>query len=408
VNTVDVDVGGFSVKADYGAIAYLDNPTAQAFFGKFQIPLLPAPIPASNLSYTIDFATGTLIPPQPVDQAALNAAMAAWIRKGMEALQAGYLSPTINLPFPLPDNAKDLALPFGKYVVKYKLELIVPVIFSLYAPDDILSVPTIFVMASAGAEQFVAFAQGGFLIPAVKQQGQIVPLGNTLLYQTITKYLGDSAILSGTVSSVCRDKKKGAQLTVKAGSTKVINAKKILLAIPPVLDNLKFMDLDGDEKKVFGKWAYSGSWTSLIANPGLKEGTSITNVSPNNPQNFFLPASPFSHDFRQAAPGTFIVYAVGKTILTKAKAGALINEAVKNVGKAFGTTFDDPTYIGPLADHSPGSLRVSQKCLEDGFLKELQGMQGHRDTWYTGRAWSGDYSTLVWGHAESVVSRMFS
>jgi hypothetical protein len=87
---------------------------------------------------------------------------------------------------------------------------------------------------------------------------------------------------------------------------------------------------------------------------------------------------------------------------------ALVTDAVDSTEAALGSemTPTDWTFVGPPADHSPANLFVRQDVLASGFIKKIINLQGHKQTYYTGKGWTGDYSPLVWEHAKSIVEMM--
>lgn len=78
--------------------------------------------------------------------------------------------------------------------------------------------------------------------------------------------------------------------------------------------------------------------------------------------------------------------------------GRIRGEGTALIGKV-------PT-IDAFASHSPLQLHPSPESLEAGFYKKLYSLQGHRNTFYTGHAWAGDYSSVLWQFTERILPSM--
>jgi hypothetical protein len=49
----------------------------------------------------------------------------------------------------------------------------------------------------------------------------------------------------------------------------------------------------------------------------------------------------------------------------------------------------------------------STEELGKGFCKKLYALQGRRNTFYTGHAWAGDYSSMLWQFTKGILAGMF-
>jgi hypothetical protein len=69
-----------------------------------------------------------------------------------------------------------------------------------------------------------------------------------------------------------------------------------------------------------------------------------------------------------------------------------------------------PTTQNPVIDaftsHTPLQLQHSPEDLKAGFYKGLYALQGHRDTYYTGSAWAGDYSSILWQFTDGILQQL--
>lgn len=59
-----------------------------------------------------------------------------------------------------------------------------------------------------------------------------------------------------------------------------------------------------------------------------------------------------------------------------------------------------------LKDHGPMHLRVGADELEAGFIQDLYALQGRRSTWYTGAAWSAQFTTVLWAYNDVLLPKI--
>jgi hypothetical protein len=60
----------------------------------------------------------------------------------------------------------------------------------------------------------------------------------------------------------------------------LIQANKLLVTIPPTLDNLAALDIDSTEEALFKQFQHSSWWTLLIRNSGIPDNHYLTNLDP--------------------------------------------------------------------------------------------------------------------------------
>ena len=135
-----------------------------------------------------------------------------------------------NLPSPLPE---DLLLPFSAFIAKYDLQ---DVAFSIFSGGqgfaNILDQLTVYVMKLVD-ESYIQSISGNSIVPQ-ENNGEI--------YVKAAAQLGQEVLLSSTVVAAQRssNSSSGARLVVKTPSgRKLIQASKLLITIPPLLDNSK-------------------------------------------------------------------------------------------------------------------------------------------------------------------------
>ena len=142
-----------------------------------------------------------------------------------------YLLYSWNLPSPVPE---DLLLPFADFVAKYDLQ---DVAYSVFSDGEgfsnFLEQLTVNVMKMVD-ESFLDAVAGGAVVPLNHDNSEI--------YNKALPELGPDALLSSTVVAAQRPSNgsSGVRLIVKTPSgLKLVKASKLLISIPPLLDNSK-------------------------------------------------------------------------------------------------------------------------------------------------------------------------
>lgn len=144
-----------------------------------------------------------------------------------------YLDYSWNLPHPVPE---DLLLPFAEYVTKYDIpeDLLYSIYLSGRGFANIMEQLTVNVFKLVDNSYLNAITGQAF-VPASGGIGSI--------YTTALRLLGNDALLSSTVLASKRPSKKtgGSHLLAVQTATgkKLIKASKLLITIPPILNNSK-------------------------------------------------------------------------------------------------------------------------------------------------------------------------
>lgn len=193
------------------------------YFELLDIPAIQLTGGPPQTTVYADFQTGSQVDIHPSSN---YTAYAAQVDKNPQLLYSW------KLPSPVPE---DLLLPFRDYVVKYDLQ---DIVYSIFAGGegvanflDQLTV-NIFKMID---ESFLKSYAGGAMVPASGNNGEI--------YDKALAILGSDALLSSTVASAQRPStgKSGVSLVVNTpAGKKLIKASKLLLTIPPLVDNCKY------------------------------------------------------------------------------------------------------------------------------------------------------------------------
>jgi hypothetical protein len=302
-----------------------------------------------------------------------------------------YLPGGFNLPDPVP---ADLLLPFGEFVTKYGIQAAVPLIFVFaHAVGELLKSPTLYVLRSFGLPQLESLSTNSFL--TTKDHF------NSEIYLRASGLLGPDVLYGTTLVDADRSDGETHHITVQTpAGLKLIKAKKLLVTIPPILDNLAPFQLDHHERSAFKQWQYTTYYAGILRN-GVPDGISITNTAADTTLN--IPAPPFvrSFDF-SGIPGLHTFTTTSLTPQTPEQVQALITGDISAMSAA-GTVPASVPSVEVLSNHSPIQMRVSVDAIEKGFYRDLYALQGRQGTFWTGAAWAPDDSSLLWAFTEGVL-----
>jgi hypothetical protein len=88
---------------------------------------------------------------------------------------------------------------------------------------------------------------------------------------------------------------------------------------------------------------------------------------------------------------------VGKSTDTPASMQALMTETIdKMIAAGTIPASGGSVNYNIFADHGHFHARVSADKLRAGFIQQLNSLQGRRNTYYTGAAFSAGFSTVLW------------
>lgn len=375
---------------DYGVVVYHNQQFVKDFFDRLNVswtiadpnfitsvtPQFLDPKTAKPVNYT---------PPDP------TAALQAYAQQLSQY-------PDVELGFFLPDPVpEDLLLPFGQFIEKYPDIANATFIICSYGQGlgDELKQPTLYVFKNFGTDIIRDIATG-FLVTT----GQ----GNYEIYDHATQLLGHDVLLNSAVVSTTQRDNKGVELTIQTptGYQKV-KAKKLLITIPPKLENLRPFSLNHRESDIFGKFINTGYYTSLVNNTGLPPNYTAYSVSPDTQQNF------------RKLPGVYVVTATAIDGVFDIKYGSpspIPDEDVKREILSYVRKLqangvaeklpDDPQFVA-YNSHAPFELTVPADQIESGFYDDLYSLQGYRSTWYTGAAFHTQDSSMLWNFTSNYV-----
>jgi hypothetical protein len=374
---------------DYGVAVWEDIPVVQNYFAYLGVALttVDTNAPSPFVTDFADFASSTIIPSSALPQGNPAAAFAMYLA---QLAKYPYLDDGFDLPSPIPD---DLLLPFGDFIKKYQLDGIAYIAFQ-YAQGtgNMLAQLTLYILKLINTE-VVGGILNHFLTTAQHD--------NHELYDKALAELGSDALLNSTVIRIDRSEDDYVRAVVSTPSgQKLIKAKKLLIAIPPKLHNLGFLDLDGDERHLFGQFNNSYYWTSIVRNSGVPDNTSLENLAPTALEG--IPAMPGIYAIlASGVPGLHQVYYGSSYPIPTHKVKSEILSTIASLVKAAGfPPAPGPAVFAAFSDHSPFELTVSTDAIKGGFYQQVNALQGKHQTWWTGAAWQTEDSSLIWNFTE--------
>lgn len=232
------------------------------------------------------------------------------------------------------------------------------------------------------------------------------------LYEAASLDLGDSILLDTSILKINRDivldkatNTTGVSVLIhqKGQPRQLIRARKLVVAIPQTIANVGKYDLSCDEKAMFSKFSTLGYWAGVVTVPGLNN--SIRNVGIVDP--FGQPAIPGPAGIQSTGSGSDFLVSVGFNDLnyTDTTAQSVIRENLKKLSHlgAIPVNSSQTATFPYSSDHGPFNLRVSSQEIGNGFYGKLLANQGVRNAYWTGAAFAGHNSGLIWNFNNAVV-----
>ncbi|WQF82896.1 Putative FAD/NAD(P)-binding domain superfamily [Colletotrichum destructivum] len=375
---------------DYGVNSYTDYTGAREFVARLNVSVATPARLALTTTYA-DFKTGKptnySLPAAADTTAALRTYLALCERYEENLLPSYAKFPNVTEGIP-----KDLTLPFIDFVKKYAIEAAVPRIFQVtgLGMDDFARQSTLYVMQTFGApitRSFLGIV--GSFVPVSKR--------NSDIYDAIARRLGNDVMYSSTAIQTARSD-NGVEVLVESAdkSRTLIRAKKLLISFEPTLHNLNGIDIDEEETSVFEKWSWSTVYAGIVSHPSLPRLASYTNTAPSRWMS--LPELPFVGRFDYLGDDNYRVLVSGDRNFNSREARKLVQESLKQLAAA-GTVpglGNGAVQIKAWADHGAMQLHFERKYLEAGAIAKLYALQGRRSTYFTGGAWSAQFTTILW------------
>ncbi|KAJ5154686.1 uncharacterized protein N7500_010125 [Penicillium coprophilum] len=383
-NTYTDKTTGFTV--DFGVQRFLSSSITRDYFAHFNISLVNYTRPNITTSLA-DFNTGRPVHVKPSQN------LTGW---AVQLARYPWLDSTWKIPQPV---APDLLLPLEEFLVKYN---IFDAAFNLYLSSQGVSNPlkqlTVDVMKIVDPV-YLSELTGASLVTADNN--------NSELYLKAIAELGSNVLFSSTVIATARSQNgQGVSLVVKTPTgSKLVKASKLLITIPPTLENMMPFNLSPQEHRIFSKWTYMGYYTLVLNNTGLPDGYQWINANDSS-ATYHIPQQPGASQITSTrTPGVFYVWYRSPSHMTRMAVEKATIRAIQNIQMAHNLTITSPQII-KFESHTPFKLSVSAQAIRDGFYRDLYALQGNRSTWYTGAALISHNGGVIWKFTKELLPKI--
>lgn len=347
---------------DYGVQRYENTSVATKYFDRLGVTYNGSPMPSyTNATVYSDFTTG-----KPLTNFTPSFNFGPYIT---QLERYPFLEWTKDLAAPVDP---DLYSSFGDFLVKYSLQDVAYSIY-MFSSTAMLQLPTLNVISNVGLKEL------GVHTTAI---GVVSEKGNHIIYINALKVLQKSVLLSSTVTSARRNS-YGSQLVVSTPTgKKLINAKQLLITIPPTAKNLAPFVLDTKENSILSHFVAEGLWPGIVKISGLPAGVTYKNAAPETLYN--LPTAPAINSLTPTAiEGFYRFYMFNAEPMPYAQARAKTLASIKAFADAVTGVSTEPELI-EFASHTPWYSKFPSEAIKNGTWHELYKLQGYRNTWYAG------------------------
>jgi hypothetical protein len=393
---------------DFGVQTFNEYGPARAFFERMKVPVSTGPRVATTAQYA-DFTTGAAVTFNPPANADRVAALGRFLN-ATAGFEDYFLPGYWNFPAP-GDIPEDLLLPFGQFVKKYQLEAAVNQIFQItgMGTGDMMNSLTLYVLGAFGQPMIRSFlGQGVIFTPDSRR--------NIELYEAIQARLGEDVLLDTVVKQSLRTP-IGHTLWTRSADGKrntIVLCRKLLIAIEPTAANMEPFNLDFHEQSLLTKFKSTSVHAGIVAHPSLPLGGSVINTpASSSPANYVeLPKPNFNVRFDHMGGDLFRVLLVGDQSFTQAKAQELVRQDfARLVGSGLLPASASPAkelQFRAWADHGAMHMNVPASELRSGFIQKLYALQGRRETWWTGGAFSVQFQSILWAFDDILLPKMLA
>jgi hypothetical protein len=378
---------------DIGVIIFPDNQLVRGYFGRFGVPLINLPAGGGGgRSSFVDFRSGSAVSAFDPTPAELGAALGAYFQ-----LVSGPFAFLAQNGYQLPAHGpllRQLTQPFGQFAQQNGLSALLP-LFYLYEQGfgSLLDAPTLYVLKNLGPEVVGGILGSTFLA---------APTGVGSLYDAATSVLGPDTIFDADVLRVVRP---GRGPVILVASTpdgpRVVECGKLLITAPPLLSNLRNLDLDGLEWSLLSRFDPHFYYTAVLKTSGLAPDLSLVNAAPDTPFN--LGPLPGIYSISPSpVPGLTNVKYGSSRWLSDATVRAAIRADIErvNIGGVGPIHVDD---FAIFKSHSPYALMASPSDIRRGFYASLEQLQGRRSTYYASATFQTHSSAAIWAYVEGLL-----
>ncbi|PWY94531.1 putative FAD dependent oxidoreductase [Aspergillus sclerotioniger CBS 115572] len=375
---------------DFGVQIHLDVPIVQDFFTRLNSSLAAVELSSFGTPKYYDFTK----------QVALPNHTAGTMQSDYVTLlnKYPYVDDLVNLPDSVPS---DLLLAWPEFAQKHNLSqgsteagLAWPA-----TPGDPLSTTALAIL-NDGNHIELAEDEGGAVHNANNDNSQI--------YTNALAEFQPHILLNSSIVAAQRglNRSSGVQLVASTPEgKKLIKAKQLILAMPPVLDNTKSFNLDTTENSILGKLSGKYYYGGVVNNTGLEEGIAYTNVGVDRPYN--AASLPGVVEIAPSAYSGYQFYWYNTEVATtQEEVQAAAKSTIQWLQTQNNVTTSEPNFLD-YQDFSPFHLSPPNEDVEDGWYTKMKGLQGHRNTWYISSLFVVG-STQVWNSTNILLPDIIS
>jgi hypothetical protein len=370
---------------DFGVQIHLDDPIVRDFFARLRTPLANVELKDFGIPKYYDFTK--------------RVALTNYTRGNIqpdyvaELDKYPYVDNLVDLPNPVP---ADLLLTWPEFVKKHNLSpgsaeggLSWPA-----TPGDPLDTTALAILNDGNHIELAEFA--GAAVHSANHD-------NSQIYVNALAELKPHVFLKSSIIAARRGltRQCGVQLVVNTPSgKKLIKAKQLIIAMPPVLDNIKYFGLDQQEQAILSKLSGKHYYGGVVNNTGLEEGVAYTNVGVDRP--YHVASLPGMVEIASSAsPGYFFYWYNTVRAQTRAEIEGAARSTIKWLQTQANAKALEPKFVD-FQDYSPFHLSPPTKDIAAGWYDKMKGLQGHRNTWYISSLFVVG-STQVWNSTHTML-----
>jgi hypothetical protein len=362
---------------DYGVQRYWNTSVVTDFFDRLEVPIIDDSF-ASRPTIYVDFKTG-----QVLDNFSVNFDFTPY---ATNLARYPELAWSWNLPDPLPE---ELLIPFREFIERHNLQ---DIAFGMLTISNGLANPGFLDQVTVNMlkwldNAYVEGTRGRSVTTAAHNNGE--------LYANALGVLGSDVLLRSTVEAAQRlTNGSHVSLVVQTPTgSKLIEASKLLVTIPPLMRNMLPFDLGTEEQDLFGKFQYSAFYSAIVNNTGLRPGTRYMNVGAETAYN--IPELPGIYSITPSAvDGIYYFWYGGPEEVEEEQIRAEVTAVIRRLTNS---PTQEPYFI-EFSSHTPFKLVVDAETIQSGFHRRLHALQGLRNTWYTGAAFNSHGSGPIWNY----------
>ncbi|KAJ2900644.1 FAD dependent oxidoreductase [Zalerion maritima] len=378
---------------DYGVLGYMNSGGITSdFLDYLGVAYTKLPVFTDNVE-VYDLKLGaplpdTIPPPSPE---ALPLALETWLQTLAQYEQ--YTQPTLATAADIP---AELLQPFAAFVASnQELTPLLPTMFTAISYPNLAQAPLLYAIQEFNS----LFIEAVFGLGS-EPSGLFKPSSfrNSEIYEK-------AKICQGT-----QQRQRGvARYVVSTPDGEVtVKARKVVFSIPPTPENLAPLYPTAKQTAAFDGLTWSDSWPCLIDAPGIAPGTNLWNVDLTQLETGFgLPVTPSIWAYQYSGVSSFYMTAVsGDPGLSLEESQGIITTSIGNLA-ASGLIGSGDLQFAACASHSMLTMKPAPEGLAAGMYKHMAEMQGYMNTWYVGRTWASDYSSIIWTHVRTIIADMY-